>query len=638
MLAHGEVMLLASLVMLAAGPLILLWARLGDKLLAAVHGFVLVAVVGLVATEVLPLALGLAGWKVAIAVVIGYLAPAVFERFAGDVELDGDENGSARRKRAATIGVVATVAGLILHALTDGVALAGAHLHAHAGFTSHGHGLELAVVLHRLPVGLAVYWMLSRRGTRSALVGLGMLAAATVVGFVVGDVLAAAVAPSTFGLFEGFVAGLLLHVLRTNEPVPASCRRHEGWGGLAALGVIALTVGPDWAEFGVRREIALGFWSMLVESAPALLLAYLISGLLGSFFGQAPANWMRRGSTPVRSLKGVAFGLPLPLCSCGVVPVYQSLVRRGAPAAAGMAFLVATPELGTDAVLLSLPLLGGPMALVRVGAAFIVALFVGWLVGGWVDRTQGEPSNAPEASVAEDARGFGERVVGGLRTGFVDVVDDSVAWILVGLLIAALVGPFFDAEALTAVPAVLQVGLFALVGMPIYVCAAGATPMAAVLIAKGLSPGAALAFLLTGPATNATTFGVLRQLHGRKAAFVFMAAVVLLVVALGYGVDLFWPSLPTVEAGAAHEHGFAWWQHAMGLAVAGLFAASFVRQGPRAFAASLRKLSHVHDHDHDHDAGAGGEGDDHGCCAPTVEAPSSCCAPAPEREKPCCGD
>ena len=213
-----------------------------------------------------------------------------------------------------------------------------------------------------------------------------------------------------------------------------------------------------------------------------------------------------------------------------------------------------------------------------------------------------------------------ERLRAGLKTGFVDIVDDSATWILLGLAIAALLSPFLRPESFAGISPWAQVPLFALIGAPIYVCATGATPLAAILVAKGVSPGAALAFLLTGPATNATTYGVLERLHGRRAALTFMGSVVLFVVVFGVATDLVLAGGFT-KAAAMDTHG----DHAglLQLSCAGvltvLYGGSLLRQGPEGFIGQLGKLTqrrgHDHDHDHDHGEDGGDPGQGSSCCS-----------------------
>ena len=305
---------------------------------------------------------------------------------------------------------------------------------------------------------------------------------------------------------------------------------------------------------------------------------------MAAFFPRSSIAWLRRGGTWGQALRGMAVGLPFPICSCGVVPLYRSLVRKGAPPAAGLAFLVATPELGLDAVLLSIPLLGGEMTLARVIGAALVALLVGGIVGRFSAKAAAEQ---PDTEAVATSGGFWERLRGGMKDSFGEGMDHTAPWIILGLVIAALAGPFLSELSLDAVPAVWEVPLFALVGLPMYVCASGATPLVAVLLLHGVSPGAALAFLLTGPATNVTTFGVLSQLHGRRLALAFSLVMMALSIAAGFVTNLCLSSGGAV-AGSEHSHesaGWLGWGCLIVLALA--YTASLLRRGPRRFVGEI---------------------------------------------------
>jgi uncharacterized membrane protein YraQ (UPF0718 family) len=566
----------------------------------------------MVVFEIVPNSLAAAGWPALIGLLVGILGPSIAEgRF-----------GAHGTHRAA---IWVALAGMALHAMTDGLALAS------VGLGSGTHALEYAVVLHRLPVGLAIWWLMSERkiGPRYApWLVLIAIAAATGAGFFLGSVSFGALGERSIGLFEAMVGGLLMHVVShgVGKNQGSEFPRVAGIGGLIGLALVgALFWHPDGGGHAGHvdsgsSEFTTAFIDMFLDSAPALLIAYLLAGLISGALGEAPMRWLRRGGHFSRATRGVAFGLPLPLCSCGVVPVYRSLVRRGVPATAALAFLVATPELGLDAVLLSLPLLGPEMAVLRVLAAFALALIVGWLVGAWADKRA--RARAPEAVPETPKVPWGQRMREGIQTGFGEVLDGTGPWIVIGLVVAASLTPWLDSDALAKIPPVLQVGLFALIGMPIYVCATGATPMVAVLIAKGMTPGAALAFLLTGPATNVTTFGVLKQLHGRKVAVAFVVILVLSAVAMGYGVDLLLPEFaqPKPVGGEHGEHGLV--SLGSGFALGGLFVFSFIRQGPRRY---LGRLWETTGHTHDHE---GDDGHDHGDGDGDPQTKDSCCASA----------
>ena len=597
-------MLVASIAALGFGPALQWLSERASRAFSLIDGFVVVAVLGLALLEIAPEAIESAGAWALVAVLLGLILPRVFESRVG---------GRETHRAAAWVAL----AGMAVHAVTDGIALGGAQL-----AEVHSHALEWAVILHHLPEGLAVWWMLTsseRGGQRGAALALVAIAVATVVGYFLVGVSGLFASELVLGLLQAFVAGLLLHVVSHGIGSRRSKQADEhrllpGIGGLVGLAfVLALFVAPH-LEDGHGGATLAAFWELILASAPALLLAYGIAGLIGEVMGEAPARWLGGGGAASQALRGVAFGLPLPLCSCGVVPVYRSLIQRGVPASAALAFLVATPELGLDAVLLSVPLLGGTLTLVRVLVAFVLALIVGWFVGGWFagrkvegHEEHGEHGGHGKEDHGHEHEGWPAKLRAGLAVGYGEIIDSTGPWILVGLLLAAFVQPWLDAGSLTKLAPPVQVAGAALIGLPVYVCATGATPLVAVLLAKGLSPGAALAFLLTGPATNATTFGMLSHLHGRKVAWAFVVTMVVTVVAMGMAVNLVWSEVVTAT-GSAHVHGEAGTMSMVAAVLLGLlFVVSLLRQGPRRFLGRLWEqgghdhAAHDHDHEHDHD-------------------------------------
>jgi uncharacterized membrane protein YraQ (UPF0718 family) len=338
------------------------------------------------------------------------------------------------------------------------------------------------------------------------------------------------------------------------------------------------------------EETAETFVALTLDSAPALLLGFVLAGLVSAFMNPAGATWLARGGRFSQALKGVGFGLPLPICSCGVVPMYASLVRKGVPTAAGLAFLVATPELGLDAVLLSIPLLGVPMTVARVVAAFAAALLVAVLVGSATASVAAAPP-----PVTGPPHSVGQRVQRGLSYGLVELVDHTLPWVVVGLMAAALAEPLMDHDLLLALPAALQVPLAAVVGIPVYVCASGATPLAAIAVHKGLSGGAALAFLIAGPATNVTTFGLLAGLHGRALAIRFGIALVVMAMLIGWTVDFVGVAPPELlHAAGAEEAASRPIAYGATLAMVVLALGSLFRQGMQGIVGQITNPIHVH--------------------------------------------
>ncbi|MEM7605429.1 MAG: permease [Myxococcota bacterium] len=328
---------------------------------------------------------------------------------------------------------------------------------------------------------------------------------------------------------------------------------------------------------------------LFLESAPALVIGYTFAGLLPVFLSPKRLAMLSKGGRGSQAMRGVAFGLPLPVCSCGVLPLYESIVRRGAAPAAALAFFVATPELGLDAVLLSFPLLGGSLTMARIVAAVFVAVVVAYVV-----RPKARPAKAaPDEKV--DERPLRARLISGLRFGYKEVFDHTMPWIVLGLVIAALVEPLLDHGAIATIPPWLQVPVAALVGVPVYVCASGATPLVALAMHKGLSAGAAVAFLIAGPATNVTTFGVLARLHGARIAAIFGISVSVLAILMGWTVDVV-----GLEGAAVLEHHPHASEHATpvsivaAVAVGMLLLSSLFRQGPRGLVRQITEPIHSH--------------------------------------------
>jgi hypothetical protein len=197
---------------------------------------------------------------------------------------------------------------------------------------------------------------------------------------------------------------------------------------------------------------------------------------------------------------------------------------------------------------------------------------------------------------------LGQRLLAALRFGYGPAVDNTASWIVMGLLLSAMLVPYVDPQWLARLPKGLDVPIAALLGLPLYVCATGSTPLAAVLMTQGLSPGAAIALLLTGPATNFTTFAMLGRLHGKRVAALFALAMGLGTIALGYLANLLLAGTPPPAALGAHEHGGGGdlWLWLLGA----LFFVSLLRQGVRPFLERLfESPANV------------GAADEHGCCA-----------------------
>ncbi|MDR3641538.1 MAG: SO_0444 family Cu/Zn efflux transporter [Humidesulfovibrio sp.] len=296
-------------------------------------------------------------------------------------------------------------------------------------------------------------------------------------------------------------------------------------------------------------------WIVLREAAPFMLLGFFVAGLLKAGL---PDAWMIRhlgGRGPLSVLKAALIGVPLPLCSCGVLPAALGLRRQGAGPGATTAFMIATPETGVDSLAVTYAMIDPLMTVLRPLAALATALVAGLAANLLPARFTPAPkaAQAPAcgcscgggncsgnlaASAPTDTKPtprLGARLRLGLGEAFGGMLADVGGWLLIGILIAGAISSFLPPQMLLGVPGGEFSSMLAmlLLGIPLYVCASSSTPIAASLLLKGLSPGAALVFLLSGPATNATTITAMARTFGSALTGVYVGAIA--VCSLGFG-------------------------------------------------------------------------------------------------------
>lgn len=278
------------------------------------------------------------------------------------------------------------------------------------------------------------------------------------------------------------------------------------------------------------------FWGVLGEMSPYLIFGFLIAGILSVFISSRmiEKHLGGRGILPV--LKSALFGIPLPLCSCGVIPVSASLRKSGASRGAVTAFLISTPQTGVDSIMVTFSLLGPVYAVFRP----IAALITGVIGGGLVDAFAGNgriPDKTAKKKIAADENGG--RLSRLLHYGFITLPRDIAKPLLAGLVIAALMTVFVPDDMFTGFLGGGIIGMIAMmfIGIPVYVCATASVPIAAAMILKGVSPGVALVFLMTGPATNAAAISTIWKVLGKRTAIIYLATVALGSLAGGLLLD-----------------------------------------------------------------------------------------------------
>lgn len=362
----------------------------------------------------------------------------------------------------------------------------------------------------------------------------------------------------------------------------------------------------------VLSEIARVFY----EGSLYILVGFLVAGLLHEFL---PTDAIARhlgGERPRSVLLAALFGAPIPLCSCGVLPAAAALRRKGAGRSSLMSFLISTPETGVDSIALTYGLMGPVMAVVRPVVAIVTGVIAGLIsiaLGDSEDddaaasdavscETQGhaqghahrpgeECTDLPAASTGS----YG-RMRGVVRYGFATLLDEIAFWIVIGIgltgLIAAMIPDDFFSAVLGWESGLIPMLAMVLAGLPLYLCASASTPVAAALVLKGLSPGAALVFLLVGPATNAATITVVGRLLGGRRLRVYLGSLIVVSLAAGLLLDMFAADAvrATTLAGGPERDSRAMFvvKAAAALIFLALIAASFVRTRFREGVADVR--------------------------------------------------
>ena len=301
-------------------------------------------------------------------------------------------------------------------------------------------------------------------------------------------------------------------------------------------------------------EILAAILDIGLDAAPWLLFGLVLAGLIRAFI---PTEHLQRwigGHGLAAVSRAAVIGAPLPLCSCGAIPTAVTLHRGGAGRGPTTAFLIGTPGVGADSLAISYALLGPVMMVARAVGAVAVAITTGTLVGMMPERhppagrtPEGETDGC-ERDTCCGTHAHGDRpsaagrittrLGAGMRYAFSEVLDDIAPWLAVGLILAGVLMGLTDPQSLAALGSGLVPMVFmALIGLPLYICATAATPVAAGLLLAGVSPGTVLVFLIAGPVTSLATLGVIRRELGTAPLAVYLVSIVLGAIVIGLLVD-----------------------------------------------------------------------------------------------------
>lgn len=279
---------------------------------------------------------------------------------------------------------------------------------------------------------------------------------------------------------------------------------------------------------------------LINEMSPYLLLGFLLAGLMHSFI----PGWYYTKFLAKKSFKSVInaalFGIPLPLCSCGVIPTAMSLRKEGASKGAVASFLIATPQTGVDSIIATFSLMGLPFAIVRPIAALLTAVFGGAMVNTTDDcKEKSVETNGKHDDHNHEHEGFFAKLREALEYAYIEMMEDIGKWLVIGLMIAGLITVFVPAEmfAIFNGNTLASMLLVLCIALPMYLCATGSIPIAVALMMKGLTPGAALVLLMAGPACNFASMLVIRKVLGVRTLITYLASIIVGSIAFGYMID-----------------------------------------------------------------------------------------------------
>lgn len=305
-------------------------------------------------------------------------------------------------------------------------------------------------------------------------------------------------------------------------------------------------------------DMLLNFFREIVifynEVAIYLILGFMVAAVLHVFFPESMIRKHLGNDSFMSVFKATMFGIPIPICSCGVIPVATSLKHSGASKGATVSFLITTPQVGADSFMITYSLLGWFFGIFRIVSSFVTGILAGMFVNLFGKDEQGAllpmaPATDREETITQRSRGIVRYVEYELLGSIANAL--MIGFLIAGLIAAFVPDGFFE---LYMNSDFLSMVIMLVIGIPMYVCASASTPIAASLIMKGMSPGAALVFLLTGPATNAIGIAAITKVIGKKSTAIYLVVISVAAVAFGYLLNLM-----TRDMGLAHlmihDHG-----------------------------------------------------------------------------------
>lgn len=325
------------------------------------------------------------------------------------------------------------------------------------------------------------------------------------------------------------------------------------------------------------------FVDLSLEMAPWLLLGFFFAGLLHVYMPKGSIQKYMGGKNLKSVIYASLLGIPLPLCSCGVIPTGIAFHKEGASKGATVSFLISTPQTGVDSILATYSLLGLPFAILRPIVAFFSGILGGAITNSTTKNDRESQPNVVSSQKSEEIIQNGKFKTM-LKYAFHDFLMDIAKWLVVGLAVAALIAVILPDDFFTSYlhNEFLSMLIVLAASIPIYVCATGSIPIAAVLMMKGLSPGAALVFLMAGPATNAATMAVIGKAINKKTLVAYLGSIIGSALFFGWMTNQFlpreWFTFAIDHMGHEHELLPFWLKAVSAIALAGLILNGYHRK------------------------------------------------------------
>jgi hypothetical protein len=551
-------LLLLSILSLALGPILDRFASRKVSIVVFLEGFVAATILGLVLGHILPEAVEIGGWTCLPVAFVGLIGPQLLEKWTRESEL-------------RIHGTVATLAlaGLFLHTLLDGAALSGTH-----GDAAASSALGVGVVLHRLPVGLTVWWLVRRSaGTITAVVSLIAICTGTLIGYRAGVAAISSLDTISVALFQAFVAGSLVHVVLHRSLTEADSSDYGrqstklgpfDWSGIGAVsGIVLLLLVPLSGHSAESQTgVAATFLTYWATSAPALITGYILLALI---YRDHEAGITGTGKALYAIFTNWQTDLEVPP---GLPPKVSRLIFS------------LSPILYLPALLLALAMLGIATSALLVSTAFAIAILL-----------QLHPSGPTEGS-SEEVHSHEEDPNGPNRLSSLEkAVERTAPWVLIGLLTAALLHVLLPPAWIGQIPQRIQVVGLAVVGSIVSVPALAGLPIALAYLSIGGSPGAAVSFVITGALLTPASLRVLKSNSGSMTTVLSAGIVIVTSILSGMVLNrLHWVQPADLPASTTT------WQDTCAILLLILYTYLLLRVGPGRMVAVLGHGTHAHNH------------------------------------------